>query len=165
VQEIRNYQDGNVEGRHLEVHCTASANCNLLLNGAVDLRSFASIPLVIMVGQPTEKQLARLSKQALGGIFGEDLNFVFGWFYLKNSDSYAAVWDQVRDGGYLDCNIQLGVSPVRLDMPDTWIWDARHPLSIETVSLRFTRKSNKPGDQTTSDQTSPRTGLFGRRAR
>jgi hypothetical protein len=141
VQEI------NVEGRQLRAHCKASAD------------------LVIVDGQSTEKELTGLSQKAVGGIFYvEDQNLVYGWFYLKNPDSYTALWDEVRDGGYFNCSISLlGVGPVRLEAPDTWIWDAKHPLSIETVSLRFTRKTNKPDNQTASDQTSPRTGLFGRR--
>lgn len=165
VQEIRNYQGINVEGRHLTVYCKASADCNLLLNDRVDLRDLKSIPLVISDGQPTEKELTGLSQKAVGKIsYIEDQNLVYGWFCLKNPDSYTAVWDQVRDGGYFNCSISLlCVGPVQLGKMDTWIWNANHSLSIETVSLRFTRKTNKPDNQTASDQTSPRTGLFGRR--
>src|SRR5262249_39071260 len=39
-----------------------------------------------------------------------------GWFYLK-PDSYAAVWDQVRDGGYVGCNITMKVGPVQNELP------------------------------------------------
>src|SRR5262249_28990442 len=70
-----------------------------------------------------------------------------GWFYLK-PDSYAAVWDQVRDGGYVGCSITLKVGPVQNELPPH-VWDVSQPLSILAVWLRFTRKpiANKPANQ------------------
>jgi hypothetical protein len=65
---------------------------------------------------------------------------VGGWFCLK-PDSYADVWEQVRDGGYSDCLIDISVAPVGNKGLES-LWDVKlHPsLFIVEVSVQFTRK-------------------------
>jgi hypothetical protein len=161
TQEIRDFRKSDVDGRYLTAKCRPATKCNLLLDGKVDVRNFATIPLGIIDGQLTAEELeeSRLSKESLGGFFYVDNNDLHGWFFLKKPDSYTAVWDQIRDGGYSECSITLGVSPVQYRSDDL-IWNVDQPLSIKNVSLQFKRKTNvnKP-----TDQAAARTGLFGSR--
>jgi hypothetical protein len=157
VQEVRDYQSIG-EGRYLIANCRAAANCHLLLDGKTNLRDFALIPISIRGGQPTAESLARLSSQkALGGIF-YDQDVLYGWFSLRDLDWYTALWDQVLHGDYSGCSISLGVRPVEGSGYEDWTWDTNQPLSVETVSIQFTRKAKKPSDETTR-----RVGLFGLR--
>jgi hypothetical protein len=157
TQEIRDYPSINVTGRYLNVICRATANCDVLLNDKIDLRDFQSIPLGILDRESKADERLRLSKEALGGIwYIADGNFLHGWFRLKEPEWFTAVWDQVRDGNYSECDITLSVGPVELAR--TWIWNTDHPLSIDSVAIQFKRKPNKP-----SDQAKPRRGLFGHR--
>jgi hypothetical protein len=104
TQEITDYPSINVAGRILRVNCRATANCHVRLNDEINLRDFKSIPLGILDRKPKADE--RLSKEALGGIwYIADQNFVHGWFCLKESEWFTAVWDQVRDGNYSECNI------------------------------------------------------------
>jgi hypothetical protein len=85
----------------------------------------------------------QVARDNLPGMLDPVLN---GWFYLK-PDSYAAVWDQIRDGGY-GCSITLKVGPVQNELPPK-VWDVSQALFILAVSLRFTRRpiANKPANQ------------------
>jgi hypothetical protein len=172
VQEIRHYPSiranrEDVEGRHLRVTCAPDADYDLLLSNKVGFRDL-SVALNILEGEPKAANREPLERGI--GIFvfskaqaprddipGRDA-FVHGWFYLK-LDSYAAVWDQVRDGGYVDCFIDLGIGPVGYETFES-TWDVNHSLFIESASLQFTRKpiAHKP-----ADQPDPRRGLFARR--
>ena len=66
----------------------------------------------------------------------------------------AALWDQVRDGGYVDCVISLGVDGVQ---DDTW---GDRPLLITSASINFVRK---PILEKPASQQAPRKSLFSRR--
>jgi hypothetical protein len=153
TQEIMDYPSINVAGRYLRVICRATANCHVRLNDAIDLRDF-TIPLGIR--DRNSKADERLSKEALGGIwYIADQNFVHGWFCLKEPEWFTAVWDQVRDGNYSECNITLSIGPVESEGYETWIWTTNHPLSIDSVAIQFNRK-------TPSNQAKPRRSLFDR---
>jgi len=110
----------------------------LLLSDGYKLRDL-EIALGILQGELDPKRRERLSEQAIGGIWWvREQVFVHGWFYLK-ADDYAAVWDQVRDGGYVACGITLGLSPVQLTDKSEFAWSG-NPLSIESADIYFTRK-------------------------
>jgi hypothetical protein len=113
-QEIRWYPSINVEGRHLRATCTTTDD--LLLSDGQKLRDF-EIELSIMDGEldPETRAKSKLQEAAIGGIWwiSDHPSLVHGRFYLK-SDARAAIWDQVRAGGYVDCRITLSVTPVRL---------------------------------------------------
>ena len=82
----------------------------------------------------------------------EDENHLHGWFYFKQNN-YTAVWDQVvRQGGYEDCVISLGLRPIG----DDHIW-RDNPLSVVTADFRFDRK---PTASRSADQPAPRKGFF-----
>lgn len=90
------------------------ANCELLLCNGAKFRDF-QIPLHIFHGelQANQDLKSDLVAEAMGGIwFIEEQNFVHGWLYFK-SNNFTALWDQVRDGGYIGCKIHLGVEPVQ----------------------------------------------------
>jgi hypothetical protein len=148
-QEIRDYPNVSV-GRHLMVNCkpTHKPTHNVLLDGKYDLREFTPTQFQILDGgwtaEDVEREKYRLSKEALGGVWYHD-GFVYGWFYLKKPDSFTAVWDQVRNGGYSECTITLGVEG-RIDYHSDHdlIWNTDQPLSIESVSLCFKRTINIP---------------------
>ena len=147
-QEIRHYPAINVEGRNLKVSCTAAAPDVLLSNDAkwTDL----PVELGILIGEQPLDGDGNPIKQGVGCFYFSDAQahpLLHGWFYLK-PDSYAAVWDQVRDGGYVGCNITMKVGPVQNELPPK-VWDVSQSLFVLAVSLRFTRKpiADKPADQ------------------
>jgi hypothetical protein len=93
------------------------------------------IALSIIEGEfpADEYEEKTFSPDAFGGLwYVEDQNFVHGWFYIKQN-IYAAIWDQVRTGGYTDCTITLGIRP------ETFHAWTENPLSIVSVDVRFAR--------------------------
>jgi hypothetical protein len=134
-QQIRRYPTINVEGPYLQATCRTDSD--LRLSDGSKLRDF-KIPLAIFQGEMDAKKRERLSEQAIGVIaWISEQQFVHGFFYLK-ADDYAAVWDQVRDGGYAACGITLGVDKSELV----------NNRSIETAEVYFTRETipKKPAD-------------------
>jgi hypothetical protein len=100
-----------------------------------------------------ERLESKLVNDAIGFLwFVEDQDWVHGRFHFKSSN-YVAVWDQVRDGGYVDCAIHLGVDPVQNNK-----WNG-NPLSIVSAAVNFSRQPivDKPAEKQAS-----RKGLFGR---
>jgi hypothetical protein len=148
-QEITHNPAINVEGRNLKLSCTPTAAPDVLLSNNAKLTDLP-VELVILIGEQPIDEHGNPLKQGIGRFYFSDAGahpLLHGWFYLK-PDSYAAVWDQVRDGGYVGCNITLKVGPVQNELPPK-VWDVSQPLFILAVSLRFTRKpiANKPADQ------------------
>ena len=90
TQEIRDYPSIKAKGRYLTVNCRATANCNVRLNGEIDLRDFEAIPLGILDRNSESDE--GLSKGALGGIwYIADQDFLQGWFCLKEAEWFTAV--------------------------------------------------------------------------
>ena len=157
-QEISHYPAINVEGRNLKVTCTLAATPDLLLSNNAKLTGLAA-ELGILVGERPIDEHGNPLKQGIGCFYFSDAQAprdnlpgmldpsLHGWLYLK-PDSYAAVWDQVRDGGYVGCSITLKVGPVQNELPPH-VWDVSQSLFILAVSLRFTRKpmAGKPANQ------------------
>lgn len=157
VQEISHYPANNVEGRNLKVSCTPAAAPDLLLSNNAKLTDLAA-ELGILIGERPIDGDGNPLKQGIGCFYFSDAQaprddlpgmldpLLHGWFYLK-PDSYAAVWDQVRDG-YAGCNITMKVGPVQNELPPK-VWDVSQSLFILAVSLRFTRKpiADKLADQ------------------
>jgi hypothetical protein len=156
-QEISHYRALDGDGRNLKVNCTLAAAPDLLFSNNAKLTDL-TVDLAILMGEQPINEEGRLLKQGIGSLFFNDPQaprdnlpgmldpLLQGWFYLK-PDSYAAVWDQVRDGGYVGCNIILRVGPVQNELPPR-VWDVSQTLFILAVSLRFTRRplANKPAD-------------------
>jgi hypothetical protein len=148
TQHIKSYPNLKVESLSLEATCKPHTNCDLLMSNGVKLLDF-EFPLAIIEGEPRADDLAdaRLPAEALGGVwFIEDQNFLHGWFYLK-SNGFTAVWDLVREGGYLDCRIDLtvdsnrqGVQAISTRARPTW--DIAKPLPISDIGIQFTRMPN-----------------------
>jgi len=161
-QEISRYPKW--EGRHLRASCTAESKCELVLSNKTNLRDLY-VDFHITDGKPTAPDGSSLQR-GIGLLHFHEAQdqdhhisdaFVHGQIWL-NSDSYASVWDQVRDGGYVECRIDISVGPVK--NLDKITWDIRRPLFIDNASLVFTRKpiSEKP-----ADQAAPRRSWFARR--
>ena len=157
-QEISHYPAINVEGRNLKVNCTLAAAPDLLSSNNAKLTGLDA-ELAILVGERPIDEHGNPLKQGIGCFYFSDAQaprdnlpgmldpLLHGWLYLK-PDSYAAVWDQVRDGGYVGCSITLKVGPVQNELPPH-VWDVSQSLFILAVSLRFTRKAmaGKPANQ------------------
>ena len=65
-----------------------------------------------------------------------------GWFCLKPPD-FIEVWEQIRNGGYSDCDVTLWVGPVTSEGPD-WLWQLSdntrtNALFIEAADVSFIR--------------------------
>lgn len=158
-QEIRHYPSTKVgEGEEvtiIQVTCAPDAKCDLLLSDGAKIRDH-EISITIIPGEikADERQKTNLLNQAIGGLwFLEEEDFVHGRFYFK-SNNFTALWDQVRDGGYVDCVICLGVDPVQDN-----IWKG-NPLSIVSVAINFSRKSFA---DKTADEQAARKSWFARR--
>ena len=158
-QEIRDYPTINVEGRYLVASCKAAADADLRLSNNAKLTALG-IELSILIGEPVDAKGKPL-EHGIGefrfhgelpprdDLLGMD-SFLSGLFYLK-PDSYSALWDQVREGGYASCEITISVDPVKSE-GFGWVWDVGQRLTISSVALNFTRKpiADKPVPQPAS---------------
>lgn len=136
--KIRRYPSLNVGGSILSVTCTMRGDSDLLLSEGHKLSNF-QLELSIFPGELSAEDRKGLPEEAIGGIWWlAEERFVHGWFCLK-ADEYAAVWDQVRDGGYVACAIDLGVRPVDHTKGE-FAWSA-NPLCIETAAVDFHREA------------------------
>jgi hypothetical protein len=135
-----------------------SANCQpdeFLLSDGTHLTDHL-INLAFMEGEPTAADDTPLER-GVGQLFFTSSGYVHGW-YFSPSRSYSAIWDQVLNGGYADCTIDLHVGPVNYDGGDP-VWNISQPLFIDDATVHFTRKSNTPDDL----QRPKKKGLFGNR--
>jgi hypothetical protein len=159
LQEIRDYPTTASEGCYLTASCKAADDTDLELSNKAELAVF-TVELLIMAGDRPLDADAH-DKRGIGELrfqeampAGDDPpgvdSFLHGFLYLK-PDSYAALWDQVRDGGYVDCTITINVGPVQYKRP-AFFWDVSKPLVISSVALTFTRRpvADKPIAQAAS---------------
>ena len=67
-------------------------------------------------------------------------NTIGGWFCLRPPD-FAEAWEQIRNGGYSECDIALEIGPVVSNGPD-WLWETSNDevLFIDAARIDFTRK-------------------------
>lgn len=157
-QSIRSYPGNSaseaVEGTLLTATARAVPQSELALKNGRRLEEY-DISLSIIQGEllPDRIQEGGFAPDALGGLwYVEDQDFVHGWFYFKHN-TYAAVWDQVRTGGYANCTISLGIRPEKFD-----VW-TDNPLSIVSAEVAFNRK---PLGASSPDQRTPsRRSWFG----
>jgi hypothetical protein len=156
-QEISHYPALDGDFQNLRVNCMLTAAPDLLFSNNAKLTDL-TVDLTILMGEQPIDEDGRLPREAIGRLFFTDPQAprdnlpetldapLQGWFYLK-PHSYTAVWDQIRDGGYVSCNIVLRVGPVQNELPPK-LWDVSQTLFIFAVSFRFTRRplANKPSD-------------------
>ena len=139
-QEIRDHPSINVEGRYLVARCKPAANSDLRLSDDTKLNDL-SIELSILAGKPEDARGEALKEGTIGDfrLHGEFPPFISALIFLK-PHSYDALWDQVRDGGYVGCQITIYIGPVKSE-GSGWLWDVDQRLSISTVDINFTRKA------------------------
>ena len=73
------------------------------------------------------------------GYLHHEVGTVGGGSALKPHD-FSEVWEQVRQGGYVDCIIEITIRPVEFLGEDTgWEWDVIHNqgIYITDASVRF----------------------------
>jgi hypothetical protein len=162
-QEIRNYPTINVVGRYLAAKCKAAADSNLRLSKDINLADL-TVELSILEGEPEDARSKRLER-GIGDVCFKEMPpndydsgidpFISVCFYFK-SESYTAVWDQVRNGGYGSCEITISVDEVKSE-GFGWLWDVSQPLTISSAAINFTRKpiADKP-----AGEAPPRRGFF-----
>ncbi len=134
----------NISGLSIRTHCTTLSSHDLIL---ADNRKLSDlrIDLGVMPGDvsPTHRTHARLSEQAIGGVWWTAKDgLVHGWFYLQGDD-FKAVWDQIHDGGYVNCTISLELSPVNYGDKEHCEW-VENPMSILSASINFERNIDRP---------------------
>jgi hypothetical protein len=169
IQTISTRTSIYVEGRSLIVNCKLERDHEFVLSNKRNLHDL-SVNLSILDGPPTrgngeplERGIGLLSffdrREQRDDIDGNDA-FVGGWFCLK-PDLYADLWEQVREGGYSDCLIDLDVAPVA-GKGFGWVWDveAYRSLFILSASVKFTRKAF---EEKAVEEAAPRWSLFARR--
>jgi hypothetical protein len=100
-----------------------------------------SIELSILAGKPEDARGEALKEGTIGDfrLHGEFPPFISALIFLK-PHSYDALWDQVRDGGYVGCQITIYIGPVKSE-GSGWLWDVDQRLSISTVDINFTRNA------------------------
>jgi hypothetical protein len=79
------------------------------------------------------------------GCLHHDVGVVGGWISLKSND-FSEVWEQVRQGGYSDCFIEITVRPIEFLGEDTgWEWDVvnHQVIYITAAILQFERTAAK----------------------
>jgi hypothetical protein len=147
VQTLDRYPSIKIEGRRLRLRARAEPGQRILLSSNEEL-SDLNIDLLIFDLDPS-----RISKEPLEKGFGLFIyrepahalaTQIDGWCCLE-PESYAELWNQVREGGYTDCRMELAVEPVELN-DDEWEWDVigNFALFITSVSINFTRKPVSP---------------------
>ena len=57
-------------------------------------------------------------------------NTIGGWFCLRPSD-FAEAWEQMRNGGYSKCDIELEIGPVVSKGPD-WLWQTSNDRALSS---------------------------------
>lgn len=113
-----------------------------------------AVHMNIFEANRVQTQLAKLPQGALGSFSFHEATprhidlpameaHLSGWFVL-NAQSFDDAWNQVQQGGYSECTINLDIGPIETPKPiesDEWLWDvANSPrLIIETVSVAFIR--------------------------
>jgi hypothetical protein len=156
-QEISYYPALDGDARNLRANCMLTAAPDLLFSNKAKLTDL-TVDLTILMGDQPICEGRGVPKEAIGCLYFNDPQaprdnlpgmldpMLQGWLYLK-PQSYAAAWDQIRDGGYVNCNIFLKVGPVQNELPPK-LWDVSQTLFIFAVSLRFTRRplANKPSE-------------------
>jgi hypothetical protein len=157
-QEIRDYPSIKVEGRYLVASCKPKSEdaSDLHLSNNTKLTDL-NVELSILAGEQPLDGRGKL----LDGIghfnFSEEMPprddlpgmdaFLSGLLYLK-PDSYLALWEQVRDGDYVGCDITINIGPVESE-GFGWVWDVSQRLTISTVAIGFRRipVADKPAIQ------------------
>jgi hypothetical protein len=170
IQTISTNSIAAREGRGLIVNCKVKDD-HVVLSNERRLHHL-SVNLSIIGGPPTRGDGKPLERGIGVFSFHDDIErrnpwdkpfyaCVSGWFCLK-PDSYADLWEQVRDGGYSDCLIDIRVAPVGSKGFETlWDVEAHRHLFILGVSVRFTRKVFE--EKKAVEEAAPRWSLFARR--
>jgi hypothetical protein len=87
-------------------------------------------------GTPLEHGIGLLSHHSTQNTIG-------GWFCLRPSD-FAEAWEQIRNGGYSECDIEMEIGPVVGKGPD-WLWQTSNnrALFIEAARIDFTKQASR----------------------
>lgn len=140
-------------GRKLSTVCKPN---DFLLSNRSNLTGH-SLHLSFIEGEPTAADGTPLQR-GIGQLFynlDADEVFVHGW-HFSAADHLSDIWDQVLNGGYVDCTIELHVGPINYHGEDP-IWDISQPLFIDDATVYFTRSASVPEPQP------KRQGFFGSR--
>jgi hypothetical protein len=152
-QSIRRYPSIDANGLYLSAECTTDSD--FILSDRLKLRD-RKISLSFLRGVLPEKirEETKLSDRAIGGIWWlSDDNFVHGWFYLPDED-YAALWDQIKGGDYIDCHISLGTAKDSVAFTGgEFAWKG-NPISVDSAEVSFNRKAIKQ-DGTEDNKSKP----------
>jgi hypothetical protein len=142
TQSIRRFPTINVNGLYFTAQCTTKSD--LILSDKLKL-SDLEINLSFLRGALPEKdrEKTNLLDGAIGGIWwNSDDNFVHGWLYLPDED-YAALWEQINRGDYIDCDVSLGTAMESVKLTGgEFAWKG-NPISLDSVEVTFKRKATK----------------------
>jgi len=115
-----------------------------------------TVELSILIGEPVDAKGKPLEHGIIGDVKFLEIPpsdydpgidpFLSGSVYLK-PESYSALWDQVREGGYASCEITISIDPEFEG--GEWVWNVKQRLTISSVAINFRRKltADKPADQ------------------
>ena len=123
---------------HAEDANSNSARSNLRLTSGERIQD-VTVHLEFDSGEPTDATNAPLYNAI--GCLQHDVGWLSGWVSLKSRD-FSEVWEQVRQGGYTDCLIDISVQPVEFLGEDTgWEWDVvnHQVIYITDAAVQFVR--------------------------
>ena len=136
-QTVRRYPDIKVEGRKLDVNCKPITDRHFQISDGTNVPDL-SISLSVFDAGSISDEETQLERGF--GLLAYRFTHLDGWFLLKPSD-FTEVWEQVRDGRYIDCTVDLAVAPVTIqEFGCLWDVSKNKGLFIETAELRFTRE-------------------------
>jgi hypothetical protein len=131
TQSIRRYPTIDVNGLYLSARCTTKSD--LILSDKLTLNDL-EINFSVLEGTLTEegREKGNLLEAAIGGVWWtSDDNFVHGWVYLPAED-YDAIWEQIKHGDYIDCQITLGTVTESVKFIGGGFAWKDNPISVDT---------------------------------
>jgi hypothetical protein len=152
-QSIRRYPSIDANGRYLTAQCTTDSD--FILSDKLKLRD-VKLEISIMQGELSgeNREKAKLSKGTIGGIWWlSDHNLVHGWFYLPD-EGYAALWEQIKGGDYVDCHLNLGTASDSVKYTGIDFAWKDNPISLDSAEVSFNRKAIKQ-NSTEDNKTKP----------
>ena len=132
----------NVE-RNLGANCRADSNANLRLSTGEHIKDI-TISLEFDDREPSNAD-GNPVDGPIGRLLYRDGANIGGWVSLRRED-FSEIWEQVRQGGYAECFIDVDIKPVKFLGEAGWEWDVRNNqgIYITEASIKFVRKPLRP---------------------
>jgi hypothetical protein len=134
-------QSINAHARKLALNCESLDADHLQVDVDFAIDSFC-VQLSLLDSEPVLSNGRRLEHGI--GVFAWCEEYFGGWLALR-PESFNELWEQVRTGGYSDCQVTLTIGPVEADHGGSlWRVSENKALYILGYEIDFTRRTPKP---------------------